>query len=1280
MKIKIFITLLFLNSMFNYAQKSEHITLNWGKYRIYNIADNNYKIPQFNLENQLFDSDRLALTFGAVFNDDKESDSSSLKISNVVTETMSFNDLGDLPIKTIPAVFSASILNTKARGVYYTHFTCTPIINENGVLKKIISFDVKYDFKKDFSETVFYKNKSAVSNSVLSTGNWYKFSLTKSGAYKITKSFLQQLGIEINTISPKAIKIYGNGGRMIPLLNGTDYPLDLQEIAIHFVGNSNAVFEDGEYFLFYGEGVDVWNNDSATSINLYDSKSYYYVTINESDSKTMGSLGIVSGSPEVFISKYDATQFYEQDLINPARLGRKWFGEDFSSLNSRDFTFNFPNLDLTSRVYATTNLLSASPVATSFVLNLDKVVLGTKTFTPVANGAATRADEEIIVSSFIPTSDTFVLNLKYNNSGVPSSEGYLDYIKVSATCFLKGYGKQFHFRYDLAPSTTKIGEYKIDNASGISEIWDVTDIYNVKRIVNPSQNIFTFTTQLGTVTRYLAIDNSDVYIPTIESQPYVVNQDIKGTIFKNAQGNFQDIDYLIVTNNSFKTQADRLADFHKNNSGLNVKVVTLNEIYTEFSSGKQDIGAIRNMIKYVYRNASSEENKIKYVCLFGGASFDYKNRVPNNTNIVPIFHSNVGFSLSSTFVTDDFYGLMDDSEGEMVLTGGIDIAVGRMLFSNEAEAAVVVDKVIGYNEKNTFGKWRNEMVLISDDVDQDWEADIQQGLDDISKTIAVEKSFFNIRKIYADSYKQETTSGGERYPEVRNDIVRTVEKGVLIFNYFGHGGEDNLAHERILEKKDVLDFKNQTKLPLIITATCEFSRFDNPYRPTAGEYAYLNPKGGAISLISTTRQITVPTGLALNTSLMRNLISYNSTQYKTIAEALRLTKNATSNTVSNTISYIGDPAIKLNIPKSKIILTHINDVAISQTTDTLKALSLIKLRGNILDATDNVISGYNGIIGLDIFDKKIETKTLGNDNTTSSGQIIIMNFDTLGASIFKGNATVKDGIFEVSFVVPKDIKAAVGNGRISFYSHDDIFKNDYTGVDTQIKIGGFNKNAPADNTPPKVKLYINNESFVSGGIVNTSPILIANLEDDNGISTAGGIGHDIVAYLDGDETKPIILNDYYETNLNDYKSGKLNYALSNLEKGMHTLQFKAWDVYNNATTSEIQFVVVGDENLVLDKVLNYPNPFVNYTEFWFNHNKPNEPLDVRVQIFTITGKLIKTINQTVFTTGFLSRDIKWDGLDDFGDKIGKGVYVYKLAVKATLSNQYAEKIEKLVVF
>ena len=365
----------------------------------------------------------------------------------------------------------------------------------------------------------------------------------------------------------------------------------------------------------------------------------------------------------------------------------------------------------------------------------------------------------------------------------------------------------------------------------------------------------------------------------------------------------------------------------------------------------------------------------------------------------------------------------------------------------------------------------------------------------------------------------------------------------------------------------------------------------------------------------------------------------------------------------------------LAIPKPKITLTKVNDVPVSGTIDTFKSLAKMKVTGEVTDENNNVLTSYNGELSTTIFDKNISRTTLNNDGYSS----LSMPFITLGETIFRGNASVTNGKFEFSFVVPRDIRIPIDNGKISFYAKKtDSFENQ-TGVDLSIKIGGINENAVADNIPPIVKLYMNDETFVSGGITNESPFLQANLEDENGINTASGIGHDIIAVLDGDVSNPYILNDYYQTKLNDFTKGTLRFPFRNLAVGLHTISFKAWDVYNNPVTAEIQFIVVGNETLTLTHVLNYPNPFVNYTEFWFTHNRPYEPLEVQVQVYTVTGKVVWSHNQIINTDGFLSKEITWDGKDDFGNKIGKGVYIYKLTVKSSMTNTKTVKFEKLVI-
>ena len=629
---------------------------------------------------------------------------------------------------------------------------------------------------------------------------------------------------------------------------------------------------------------------------------------------------------------------------------------------------------------------------------------------------------------------------------------------------------------------------------------------------------------------------------------------------------------------------------------------------------------------------------------------------------------------------------MDINDGSMHSSEKLDIAVGRILADTPQRAKEMVDKIASYYVSDAYGSWRNNFMMISDDVDESWEGILQQTTNDIANEITLNKPFMNAIKVHTDAFQQESTAGGERYPSVNKAIFDNVEVGSLVVNYFGHGGEDGLAGERIFDKLNAQQLKNPCKLNCFVTVTCEYTKFDNPLRPTAGEYLYWNKNGGAIGLITTTRQIFVSVGVAFNVILDDYLFAYGSNDYPSMAEALRLTKNDPG--ISNVsqrrlVFFIGDPAMKLAMPKPSIRITEVNDIPITGAIDALSALSTVKIEGEVVDESGNLISDYNGVLSATIFDKEIDRQTLANDGTVSGGQTVILDFKTLGEAIFRGQATINNGIFEVNFVVPRDIGIPVGNGKVSLYAKHNNLLQDRAGANFDIQIGGINDNAPEDNEGPIINLYMNDESFISGGITNESPTLLARLQDENGINTASGIGHDIVAILDGDETNPFKLNDYYQTEVDNYQEGTVSYPLRDLEPGLHTLTLKAWDVYNNSSTSEIQFVVY-DENeaLVIDNVLNYPNPFVNYTEFWFNHNS-SEVLDVSVQIFTVSGKLVRTLNgQTsggAKVTSSVSRDIVWDGRDDYGQKIGKGVYVYKLIVRSNLLNKQVEKVQKLVI-
>ncbi len=1200
----------------------------------------------------------------------------SVRISQVSYENISVQHLSELDLKAIPDEIDITISSNKARDVIITTITLTPIILQNGVYKKVISFDLTYNKSNRQGQN----RSTALTNSVLASGQWYRFKIEKTGVYRIDRNFLNSIGMNVNTIDPRKIKIYGNGGNMLPLANSENFQFDLVENAIQVIGEEDGSFDANDFVLFYGE-TQQYNVENDTHINLYDDNAYYFITADGVNGKRMQNYVEPSGVVAHTLTQFNDYQFYEIDDSNPALVGSRWFSNRFDISNEQTFEFNFPNIVSGQPARVKVIALGLSEIVTTMGVSVNGQQQTTFQFgtTSSTNLAYSRTfDGEIV-----PGSETISVTLNYNNAGNPSGNAYLDYISINAFRQLTGTTGQMPFRVDLAATLSGVGEYVLNNAAQFSQVWDVTNPSDIFSIQNQSgATTFTFKAQMGQLRRYIAVNPSDYFVPVRVTNSTIANQNIKGTIFLNEQGSFQDIDYLIVAPPFLLQPALRLANHHKNRNGLRVKVVSTDKIYNEFSTGKQDIAAIRNLIRYIYDNATTQANRLKYVCFFGDTSIDHKNRLPGNNNTVPTFHqyTETILSATNTYMSDDFYGMMDINEGTMLNSDRLDIAVGRILADNVLLANDMVNKVINYESEQAFGNWRNNFVLISDDADSVGDSTLQESLNILGDEIGNQKPFVNVIKIHSDSYQQETSSGGNRYPKVNEAINNAIDVGGLVMNYFGHGGEDGLASERIVTKASVQAFRNRNKYPLIVTVTCEFTRFDNPLRPTAGEYSFWNREGGSISLISTTRQITVSLGRDFNLILAEFLYAFNLENFLPPAEALRIAKNQISNANRRVIFYIGDPALHLAFPKKDIRLTTINGLPISKDSDTLKSLSRIKLGGEVIDQNGNLATNYNGILEAKVYDKRLQRRTLGNDGTTNAqGQLIIMEFETLGEGIFNGKASIINGRFEIEFVVPRDIAIPVGNGRVNLYAKRNGVFEDQAGANESILVGGINENAPDDNIGPQIKLFMNDESFVNGGTTNNSPILIAKLEDENGINTASGIGHDIIAILDGDETKPIVLNDYYQAEVDDFTKGSLSYRLRDLEEGLHTLTLKAWDVYNNSSTAEIQFVVAGSNELKIERVLNYPNPFVNYTEFWFNHNRPFEPLEVQVQVFTITGKVVWTKNQIVNTDGFLSREIVWDGKDDFGDRIGKGVYVYKLTVKSTLTNKKVEKFEKLVI-
>jgi len=649
--------------------------------------------------------------------------------------------------------------------------------------------------------------------------------------------------------------------------------------------------------------------------------------------------------------------------------------------------------------------------------------------------------------------------------------------------------------------------------------------------------------------------------------------------------------------------------------------------------------------------------------------------LPESTAIHGIREEDVKGKPTFKEVAKDYIRFFEGAD----LAGAIDIAVGRLPVSTSQGAMGIVDKIIYYDtDPGTLNDWKLRSVLVADD--EDGNLHVNQA-DIMATRVAQEHPELNTNKIYLDAYPQESTPGGDRYPAVNDDIDLNMKKGALTFTYVGHGGQNGWSQERVLGINQAQSYDNINNMPLFITATCSFAGYDEPSFTTAGEHLLLNPEGGAIALMTTVRAVYSGSNDRLTNAVLEKV--YDPDQpgvYPSISEILRRAKNNGIDSIDRNarkFTLLGDPSMKLAFPRYHVGVTSINGKPVGSVLDTLSALEKATLSGTILNDNGEVMNDFNGKIFLTVYDKVQVRKTLANDEKSS-----VRPFNLQNRQLFKGAATVTNGQWTIEFVLPKDLDFSYGLGKMSFYAHNN--ETDASGFFTSFIIGGVSPEGLSDDQPPVVELYMNDENFVTGGITNADPDIYIRLMDDNGINVSGtGVGHDIEAILDNDDKNSFILNDFYQAVLDDYRSGEVRYPLSDLAPGKHTLKVTAWDLANNPGEAYLEFLVLDDEGAVLEHVLNYPNPFTTSTNFQFEHNRPGVEMNLQVQIYTINGRLVKTIEREGYvSTGFRVDDLPWDGLDDSGSQLGKGVYVYRIKVAYNLNGEKdieESKAEKLVI-
>ena len=1114
-------------------------------------------------------------------------------------------------------------------------------------------------------------------SSELSAGEWHKLRVTNDGVHKLEYSHLSSMGLAGANASN--IRLFGMGGAMLPELAGAPRPDGLQEIAIFVSDGGDGQIDPGDFILFYGEGAGTWvfdsiNNRFNKQTHLYDDHNYYFITKGTSPGLRMQSQPEPTGTPTHTVTSFRDYAMYNNDSLNLIKSGRLWVGEEFDLRTTYNFSFPFPNINTQQPVEILTSVVARSLSSSIFTVQSGQHSTSINVNNILAGYNSQHAFQSVKAFSFNTSGNSIPVTISYNKP-LSSSIGWLDYIQVNLHRQLQYTGSQLKFREPSVTGNGNIARYIIAGSSTAMAVWDVTDRFNPEIIQGTlTSTTYSFNSSASLRREFVAHGGASYPIPEIAGK--VGNQNLRGT---------PSVDMVIVSHPDFLNSANRLADIHKAKSGLSCLVVTPVMIYNEFSGGKQDPAAIRDFMKYLYDRAATPSEMPRYLLLFGDGSYDNKARMPNNTNFIPTFQSEESLHPVFTFVTDDFYGLLDDHEGANGM-GSLDLGIGRIPVATPLEAIQMIDKIERYLSDNNsvaagsicvggsatkpLADWRNTVCIIADDEDSNLHVDQAENL-----AIYLDTNYrvYNLNKIYIDAYQQVSISGGHRYPEVNDAINKQMEMGALIVNYIGHGGELGWAHERILRIDDINSWSNMYHMPLFLTSTCEFSRFDDPERRSAGEHTYLHPTGGAIAMYTTTRVAFASSNYAFNTAFYQNVFKKSSGEYQRLGDIFMWSKIMSGSQPNNrNIVTLGDPALMLAYPKHKVITTHINESPVNNPADTLKALSKITVKGAVTNQHNQVLQGFNGILYPVVYDKKATFTTLANDQGSYP-----KNFWMQKNALYKGKVSVINGLFSFTFIVPKDIAYAYGYGKISYYAEDGI--EDAHGYFDKIVVGGTSGEEITDITGPEIRLYMNDSTFVFGGTTDSSPVLLALVKDEHGINTTGsGIGHDIVAVLNSNTNQAIILNDYYESDLDSYNSGSISYGFSNLEDGPHHLSMKVWDIFNNSSEAYTEFIVASADKPVLRHVLNYPNPFTTYTEFWFEHNQPCCELDVMIEVFTVSGKLVKTIRETISTVGYRAQPVPWDGLDDYGDRLARGVYVYKVTIR-NQELQSTEKFEKLVI-
>lgn len=1080
---------------------------------------------------------------------------------------------------------------------------------------------------------------AAQEHSVLARGAWWKMGAKQTGVYRLTVTDVPALqGVSVDSLG-----VYGAGKGMLSTSNSLTSTADLQPVGIDIIDrNGNGLFDSGDELLFYGEGAEGWQYATSDgrweyAHHAYATENYYYLTTSAPQQRRIVPAAAVTATETV--TTYTAVAHIDNDLVNIFESGQQWMGEKFSSaLPTRTFTLGVAgNSD--GSVLVRYALANKSKTAASFSVSTS----GYANQTPVAMYTT-------VNDSFTTTATSFTFTLTFT-PGESNAAGYLDFIELNSHAPLTFGSGQMLIRNDQALHGT--ARFSMSgNTTGV-RVWDVSHAGR-EREMTMAAGAWSDSTDVARC--YVAFDGSNYLSPS--SINTLGNQDLHGS---------EAADLVVVSTPTLLAQAQRVAALHEIFDGMATLVVTDRQVYNEFSSGKQDPMAIRSLLRSL--KAAHPERAPRYLLLMGKGTYDNRNLLGYDYPTLVTYETAYMDSYSYdeygwAYCSDIILGYLDiASPGS---SGTLNVGVGRLPAKTAEEAAHMVDKIEGYLTRRDLlamdgrGDWRNYVALLADDADPGHPHDT--GFVHSSEVVAnnIQQRFphINIDKFYADAYHQSSGAIGSYYPDLNNALRLRMNNGCLLLNYIGHGSTGYIGTERYIEFSDIEAYTNQDRLPLFVTSTCTYGRFDI-VEGRCGAETFLLAPAGAMAVISASRPISHTE--SFNNDVVIEAINPNNT----IGDALRIAKNKTA--VSQSIGLIGDPALRLSQPENRVVVTHINRRPVSSgVDDSATVLSRVIVSGEIQDTSGQLLTDFEGTIYPIVFDRVVNTSTLANDNPGTE-----VSFTQQKNILYRGSHPVERGKFEYSFIVPKDVAYQYGYAKLSHYAKSA--SDHASGCYHQLLLGGLNDSADSAAAAPTIRLFMGDTNFRSDGLTDANPTMIAYLRDSAGINAGAGLGHDITAMLDGNPGTLVVLNDLYQPDVEQGGGGTVTYRFSNLTTGTHTLTLKAWNIFNISSSATITFTVNNPDTLSLSQLHCWPNPASGRTQFMLEVNNTAKIASAELQIFNSHGQLVVSHRPVVSTDGYVVGPVGWDL-----SAIPAGMYLARMIVTDTDGTVYQQTTKCIV--